>query len=53
MSFTKRIDEILKKCGYSTECSKGYMVFLVGEKFQTTETRSLVRGLVRAWKENI
>lgn len=33
---------------YQTEHSKGYMVFLVKETFQTTETKSLVRGLIRA-----
>lgn len=48
-----KIVTILKECGYSTECSKGYMVFLVGDSFQTTKVRSLVRGLVRGWKEKI
>lgn len=44
----QRILDILTRFGYQTEHSKGYMVFLVKETFQTTETKSLVHGLVRA-----
>lgn len=44
------IVEILKKCGYNTAHSDGYMVFNIGETFQLENSTTLVRGLVRGWK---
>ena len=45
----KEVVQILERFDYNIKLSKGYMVFLTDESFQTKETKTAVRGLVRAW----